>query len=147
MKTTNSSELFSALAAAQSRFALRVTARLSQSTESLAPEITERLRFARETALLRSRAVRAASAAASTVATTSAGTLILGGWASGWGVKLASMLPLVALVGGLVLIQHAQTESQISVAAEIDADLLADDLPPRAYGDAGFLEFLKLPKD
>ncbi len=141
----NSSELFSALASAQSQFALRVTARLSQSTEDLAPEINERLRFARETALQRVRAVRAASAPA--MVASSAGTLLLGGFARGWGVKLASLLPLIALVGGLVLIQRIQTESQISVAAEIDADLLADDLPPRAYSDAGFLEFLKLPKD
>ena len=143
----NSSGLFSALASAQSRFALRVTARLSESTEILAPEITESLSFSRETALQRLRAVRVAGAAAPTIVATNGAALILGGWASGWGVKLASLLPLIALVGGLVLIQHTQTQSQISVAAEIDADLLTDDLPPRAYSDAGFLEFLKLPKD
>ena len=51
------------------------------------------------------------------------------------------------LIAGLVLIQHAQTEAQISIAAEIDADLLSDDLPPKAYIDAGFVEYLKLPKD
>ncbi len=143
----NSSELFSALASAQSQFALRLTARLSQSTEDLPPEINERLRFARETALQRVHAVRAASAAAPAVVASSNGTLLLGGFGRGWGVKLVSLLPLIALVGGLMLIQSAQTESQISVAAEIDADLLADALPPRAYSDAGFLEFLKLPKD
>ena len=147
MKTMNSAELFTALASAQSQFALRVTARLSQSTEDLAPEITERLRFGRETALQRVRAARAASAAAPAVVASNAGTVLLGGFGRGWAMKLASLLPLIALVGGLVLIQSAQTESQISVAAEIDADLLADDLPPRAYSDAGFLEFLKLPKD
>jgi hypothetical protein len=146
-KIMNSSELFSTLASAQSQFAVRVTARLSEGTELLAPEITERLRFARETALQRLRAVRAASAATPTIVATNGAALILGGWAGGWGMKLASLLPLVALVGGLVLIQHTQTQSQISVAAEIDADLLTDDLPPRAYSDAGFLEFLKLPKD
>ncbi|MEQ1804357.1 MAG: DUF3619 family protein [Burkholderiaceae bacterium] len=147
MKTLNSAELFSALASAQSQFALRVTARLSQGTEELPPAINERLRFARETALQHVRALRAASAGAPAEVGSSAGTLLLGGFARGWGMKLASLLPLIALVGGLVLIQRTQTESQISVAAEIDADLLADDLPPRAYGDAGFLEFLKLPKD
>jgi hypothetical protein len=75
------------------------------------------------------------------------GALQLGGWGNGWWIKLASVLPLIALVAGLVLIQESQTQAQISVAAEIDADLLADDLPPRAYSDAGFVEFLKLPKD
>ena len=55
------------------------------------------------------------------------------------------MLPLVALVGGLVLIQDWQTRAQISVAAEVDAALLADDLPINAYRDPGFVEFLKAP--
>ena len=55
------------------------------------------------------------------------------------------MLPLLALVGGLVLIQHSQTRAQIRTAAEVDAALLADDLPPAAYGDDGFVEFLKTP--
>ena len=31
---------------------------------------------------------------------------------------------------------------QIAVAAEIDSALLADALPPTAYGDPGFSEFL-----
>jgi Protein of unknown function (DUF3619) len=143
----NPSEMFAALGSAESRFALRVATRLSEGAESLAPEINERLRFARETALEKLRMLRAAHAAAPALSATGSGSLILGGWAGGWGVKLASLLPLLALVAGLVLIQRAQTESQISVAAEIDADLLADDLPPRAYSDAGFVEFLKTPKD
>jgi hypothetical protein len=33
------------------------------------------------------------------------------------------------------------------VAAEIDSALLADDLPPKAYSDAGFVEFLKTPRE
>ena len=66
------------------------------------------------------------------------------GWArSRWWLPLASALPLVALAGGLVLIQEGQTRSQISVAAEVDAALLGDDLPITAYRDPGFAEFLK----
>lgn len=147
MISTNTSESFSALAAAQARFGQRVAARLSESTQTLAPEISERLRFAREDALQRLRAARAANAAMASPVAGSSAILILGAWASGWGVKLGSVIPLIALVAGLVLIQQTQTESQISAAAEIDADLLADDLPLKAYSDAGFVEFLKLPKD
>ena len=51
----------------------------------------------------------------------------------------------MALLVGLVMIQRWQTTAQISVAAEVDAALLADDLPPTAYRDAGFVEFLKTP--
>ena len=58
---------------------------------------------------------------------------------------IASVLPLVALVGGLVLIQDWQNRTQISVAAEVDEALLGDDLPINAYRDPGFSEFLKAP--
>ena len=53
----------------------------------------------------------------------------------------------MALIAGLLLIQQWQTDDQISAAAEIDAALLADDLPPVAYSDAGFAEFLKTPRE
>jgi hypothetical protein len=46
-----------------------------------------------------------------------------------------------------VFIQRLHNDSQISAAAEIDASLLADDLPPSAYSDPGFVEFLKAPLD
>jgi len=49
----------------------------------------------------------------------------------------------VALVGGLIAIQDWHGSNEISAAAEIDASLLADDLPPSAYSDPGFVEFLK----
>jgi hypothetical protein len=50
---------------------------------------------------------------------------------------------LAVLLAGLVLIERHYTRSQIDVAAEIDAAILADDLPPEAYRDRGFVEFLK----
>ena len=62
-------------------------------------------------------------------------------------VSLGSALPLIALVAGLILIQRGHVNAQIATAAEVDAALLADDLPPTAYGDAGFVEFLKVPRN
>ena len=47
----------------------------------------------------------------------------------------------------MVLIQQQHLEQQIAAAAEIDTDLLTDALPPTAYGDAGFVEFLKAPQN
>ena len=64
-------------------------------------------------------------------------------WTSPWWVKLGSALPLLALVAGLVLIQNQHVRAQIAAAAEVDVDLLVDELPPTAYSDPGFLEFLK----
>lgn len=143
--TTRTTPFVSALESAEVRFAQRVVTHLTEQGGNLGADVTERLRFARETALQRARAARALASAVPS--TTAGGSLVLSGWSSGWGRKAASLLPLVALVAGLIFIQRAQNEEQISIAAEIDADLLADDLPPRAYSDAGFVEFLKLPKD
>ena len=53
------------------------------------------------------------------------------------------MLQVLALAGGFFLIGHLHSQAQISAAAEIDAALLSDDLPPEAYNDPGFVEFLK----
>jgi hypothetical protein len=50
---------------------------------------------------------------------------------------------LVVLVAGLVGIDHWTMQEQIHTAADIDAALLADDLPPEAYADPGFAEFLR----
>jgi hypothetical protein len=144
MNQLHSSSLISARDAAQSRFARQIVARLDDQALRLDGDIAERLRFARERALERARLARAPAGESARVGVTAGGAALLGGL-SGWWLKVASILPLIALVGGLVLIQKWQTRAQISVAAEVDAALLADDVPPDAYSDAGFLEFLKSP--
>jgi Protein of unknown function (DUF3619) len=131
--------------AMQARFALRVASAMTERSAQIAPDVAERLRFAREKALERAREVRIASAAGTVGLGSGGGAAVLGRLGSGWWMKAASALPVVALAAGLFLIQHWQDNSQISVAAEVDAALLADDLPPQAYSDAGFAEFLKTP--
>lgn len=136
--------------ALQNRFALRIAARLNESALSIGPDVSERLRFARERALQTGREARQRVAAPSNVLLGTGGAAVLGGAAgsgTGWWVKLGSALPLIALVAGLILIQRGHVNAQIATAAEVDAALLADDLPPTAYGDAGFVEFLKVPRN
>ena len=102
-------------------------------------EVSERLRAAR---------VRAVAARRiSPVVVQANGTLVLGSGQDrlrplGW---LASFLPLVALVVGLITIKHFQDENRARELADIDTALLTDDLPPSAYTDPGFLRFLKMP--
>ena len=144
MNTLNKNHSVAGPDALESRFALRLTARLSEHTHDIGPDIGERLRISRERALDRARQVRAAEAAQSHSGFTAAGAAILGG---GWWTKLGILLPLVALLAGLVLIQQSHLDEQISAAAEIDAALLADDVPPDAYSDPGFVEFLKTPRN
>jgi hypothetical protein len=59
--------------------------------------------------------------------------------------RMASFLPLVALVAGLALIQNILDDNRASELAEVDSAMLSDDLPPSAYADPGFLQFLKTP--
>lgn len=138
------------LEAFEARLALRMTARLTEKTAELPQDVTERLRFAREQALQRAQEARAsASKTSAAVHSNGSATLSLGNprRGTGWWVQLAAWMPLVALVAGLVMIQHVHTRNQIAAAAEIDASILADDLPPAAYSDPGFVEFLKTPRD
>ncbi|HKX44008.1 MAG TPA: DUF3619 family protein [Burkholderiaceae bacterium] len=130
----------------QTRFALRVAARLSERSEELEPELGERLRVAREQALERARALRKAEMAPARLGT-SGGAAILGSGPRWWWKLVGGVLPALALIGGLILIQKLENEAQISTAAEIDAALLTDDLPPAAYNDAGFAEYLKTPRE
>jgi hypothetical protein len=60
-----------------------------------------------------------------------------------WWLRLSALLPLALLLAGLMLIDHNYSRAQIEATAEVDAAILADDLPPEAYGDAGFLEYLR----
>lgn len=144
MNHLNAASLPNPLETLQARFALRVTARLSEHAENIGGDVAERLRFARERALQAARVARAPQPAVLHTGGSAGGAAILGGGSgSRWWLRLAAIAPLVALVCGLVLIQKAQTASQIAVAVEVDAALLSDDLPPSAYSDAGFVEFLK----
>ncbi|MDC8774482.1 DUF3619 family protein [Roseateles albus] len=127
------------------RFGLRVAAGLSDQAQNLPANVAERLSFAREQALMKARHARAAQAQAAPasvlVRSGSALSLGRGGDSPRW-LKLTSLLPLLLLVLGLAVIQHSQWYEQILAAAEIDTGLLSDKLPPAAYGDPGFKEYL-----
>jgi hypothetical protein len=146
MKTITAALPATGLETLEMRYALRVVARLNEQAEAMDGDLGERLRFAREQALERARAHHSAAGSTNVVATTAAGAATLSG-PSGWWLRLGSVLPLLLLLGGLMLIQQWSAKAQISAAAEIDAALLADDLPPRAYSDPAFVEFLKAPRD
>lgn len=122
----------------EARYALRVAACLTESSSVVPRDVSERLRFAREQALARARDLRRTAE----FTATSGGGLVLGG---GWWPRFATALPMLALAAGLLWVQVQQNDDQASEAADIDAALLTDDLPPSAYADAGFAEFLKAP--
>lgn len=123
------------------RLGRRVAARLDASTEELPHDISERLRVARLQALDR---YRAAAPAMATVSTSGTAALLAGGDEErGFWPRLVSLLPLLALLAGLVALQIQGDDSLTEELAAIDAAILTDDLPPDAYADPGFAQFLK----
>ncbi|WP_240635917.1 DUF3619 family protein [Caldimonas tepidiphila] len=134
--------------ALEARFGLRIGAQLNAAADALPHDITERLRFAREQALQRQR-LAAQPVAAPALLPQQAGPVLAlgqGGRPPRWG-WLGSLLSVGGLLLGLIVIDDWQLSQQIHEAAEIDSALLADDLPPAAYSDPGFAEFLKRTAD
>ena len=135
---------------AADRFALRVVARLDEGSNDLPYDIAERLRSGRMQALdKRKRPVVVAQrpVVADPVVLTSGSVASLGGgWGSeggNWWRALVSAIPVAALLVGLFVVGVNQNEAGANEIAEVDAALLTDDLPPEAYTDPGFLQFLK----
>ncbi|MCZ2405360.1 MAG: DUF3619 family protein [Burkholderiales bacterium] len=126
------------------RFARRLAAHLSTGTEELPYDISERLRAARVQALAR-RKKPVTVLHTSPAVLTGGHSAALGGGPQGlsWWQSLLSALPVVALLAGLVIIQQQMDEAGIHEVAQVDAALLADDLPPAAYSDPGFVQYLK----
>jgi hypothetical protein len=127
----------------EARLAATLAMGLSERALALPHDITERLRVSREQAVLRARESRrlADGMAVQTVAV-SRGAAVLGGSASGW-QRMGYLLPLLMLLAGFLLIDTWTAREQVLAAADIDSVLLADTLPPQAYADPGFAEFLK----
>jgi len=119
------------------------TQQLDLATQNMGHDISERLRIARVRALesrpAPMRLMRYRTALQTNGSLSSPGDEGLSLWRI-----LASALPLVALVMGLILVQAIQQELTESDIASIDSALLLDDLPPDAYTDPGFLQFLKV---
>lgn len=121
----------------QDRFGRRVAARLDAAAAELPHDVAERLRAARAQALARRR-VASLHPVLATAGPGAPGHDAPGRWA-----RIGSVLPLLVLAAGLVAIHVVQNDRRARELAEIDAALLTDDLPPSAYADPGFVQFLK----
>ena len=131
------------LDALQDRFGLKIIASLNEQT--LPHDISERLRVARQMAIARMPKVLAVQAASSV--NMSGGASVLGGSpfddGSSWFNRIASALPLLALVAGLMIVGSMTDDQNAREIADVDVQLLTDDLPPAAHTDSGFAQYLK----
>lgn len=127
----------------QDRFAHKAAAYLSTGTAHLPHDISERLRAARVQAVAK-RKIAKIQTAGSTINMGGSAALT---WGSsdglGWWGRIGSVMPLIALVVGMLTINSIQNDNRAQEVAEVDAALLTDDLPPAAFSDPGFVQFLK----
>jgi hypothetical protein len=127
----------------QDRQGLKLASYLSLGTADLPHDISERLRVARLQALSQ-RKVSQLSSARSVVSLGGSAALTWG-HEEGLGLwgRIGAIVPLIALVVGLLLINAMQNDNRARELAEVDVSLLTDVLPPEAFADPGFVQFLK----
>ncbi len=127
----------------QDRQGLKLASYLSLGTAELPHDISERLRVARAQALSQ-RKVTPLGSARSVVAN-GASAALTWGHEEGLGLwgRIGVIMPLIALVAGLLLINTLQDDNRARELAEVDVSLLTDVLPPEAFADPGFVQYLK----
>ena len=127
----------------QDRYGLRTASYLSAGAAVLPCEISERLRAARVQAIFKRKILKMETSGSIVNAGGSAAL----SWGSNdgvsWWARIGSVVPLVALVVGLLAINSIQSDNRDQEVAEVDAALLTDELPPAAFADPGFIQFLK----
>lgn len=129
-----------AIDALESLVARRITSRLDDAALALPAGVDERLRFARRQAVARARARQVEAATADVVVAAGAAARRGGRWP--W-LRPAAWVPVLLVVAGLWAIGEWRDQRRARTAAELDARLLTDVLPPAAYADPGFEAFLR----
>lgn len=114
-----------------------IARRLLESTDYLSSDVLSRLKFSREMA-----ALRACNMSPEVIQVRGGVGLI------GWGRNDAmsgvyAMALALVLAFGLILIDNLMDERLLVEIARIDTEILTGDLPPLAYLDGGFIEFIK----
>jgi hypothetical protein len=122
---------------------LNIASRLSESANHLPHDISERLKAARVQALMKRKVVAqlvpVAASASGVEMTINTGDDDRSLW-----IRIASLLPLLALIAGLMVIGVLAEEKRSNELAEIDVEILTGELPPAAYTDPGFAQFLRV---
>ena len=123
----------------------RLATYLEQGNQQLPYEVTERLRAARARALSSLRVTQTEQKNADDLQVQSNGSLRLPfpSKPHDFYNLVVSFIPLICLAAGLMLLYEFHNDQTALYLAEIDSALLIDDLPPQAYTDPAFVDFLK----
>ena len=128
----------------QDTLARALATRLSDTTQDLPHDITQRLKAARMLALEQRKVVKLSLATGVAAAGGNTAVMHLGDAPRGKWLQLGAWLPLFALVAGLLTIGFVQDDYRAREIADMDAEILIDDLPPAAFTDPGFAQFLRV---
>ena len=119
----------------EERYAYRVRQALNHGLKDISPAATRRLEAARHLALSKQKQPVA-------------GLVVAGHGLSSFGFAthipyLKQILAIAALLIGMWLSFYWQSVQYTTALEEVDSALLSDDLPPEAFLDNDFLEWLK----
>ncbi|MGE5622181.1 MAG: DUF3619 family protein [Bacillota bacterium] len=122
-------------------FAYKVRHALNETTENLPASTVERLSAARKIALARKKKDSPLRVLVSPRRLAGeAGSFFNMRFA--WLARMGLILPLIVVAAGLTGIYEYEQQRRINETAEIDAAVLADELPLSAYLDHGFNAYL-----
>ena len=111
--------------------AFKIKQHLNQSLRAVPADKSERLRAARERALARQRKGSGAKLVAA------------GGFQFVNSEWIGHLVPLTVLAAGLIGISYWHQSNRAEENADIDMQMLVDELPPQAYADKGFGVWIK----
>lgn len=126
--------------------AYKVRHALDQSADNLPESTAKRLSSARKIALSRKKQECEETVFAPRVASAGMGQPVRHTFhfdnLAIWAARMGVLIPLVCMVFGLMGLYRYEQREQIIETANIDAEVLTDDLPLSAYLDHGFNAFL-----
>ena len=122
-------------------FAYKVRHALNESADNLAPATLNKLADVRKLALSRKKKDAPAPVVAFSGILAGNGSHLFQGPQTLLG-KIGLALPLLVLVISLMSIYEYEQKRHISDLAELDMEVLVDELPPDAYVDTGFSTYL-----
>lgn len=129
------------LSAAQAQrigMALGKALRHAEHAQPLGHDIGERLRIARQQAMAAHQLALLRQQQSSTAAAQPAARR-----AAAWWKRTLALVPLAAVGAGVMFTQGAVSNDGGAEMAQTDTHILAQELPPSAWSDPGFQQFLK----
>ena len=124
-------------------FAYKVRHALNEKIDQLPPNVVENLASSRKLAISRKKNNTPLHAFVRQNAFAGYIGNFFGDPSYYWLSRLGGAITVAVLISGLMGIYHTEEQHQIKETADMDIAVLSDDLPPSAYLDHGFKNYLQ----